>query len=84
MIKEFLALTVVFVFITLSILLHMYRFDKESVHRATQTIAALSHSVKLSTARSSVESSAPYGLSAQNVAYPELPKIDYLDFVYAQ
>jgi hypothetical protein len=84
MIKEFLALTVVLVFITLSILLHMDSFDKESVVRASQTIAALSHSAKLSTARSTIESSAPYGLRAHNVAYPELPKIDYLDFVYAQ
>ncbi|HGZ71080.1 MAG TPA: hypothetical protein ENK87_02120 [Nitratifractor sp.] len=84
MIKEFLAVAVVLLFATLAILLHIYSFNEESVIKASQDIATLGHSVKLSLVQDTTESSAPYGLKAHNVAYPELPKIDYLDFVYAQ
>lgn len=85
MIKEFLAVVVVLLFATLAILLHIYSFNEESVIKASQDIVTLAHSVKLSLVQDTIESGAEeYGLKAHNVAYPELPKIDYMDFVYAQ
>ena len=85
MVKEFIILASILILFILFMLLHSLFFDTKGFKSAYRSIVALTHIVEPSFTPSRFEPIVREGKKRrENSIYPELPQINYLDFVYVQ
>ena len=85
MIKEFFMTVAILLVFMLTIFVHSWIFNTEGIRDACANIVAITQMAIPSFAVSTYEPIMREPMeNKSNSIYPELPQIDYLDFVYAQ
>ena len=80
MIRSFWMMTLLLFLLAAGAGMHYLRFDRQAHLKSLQSLSLLTHRTALSFGKAYYESSTLYG----NIAYPEMPVINRMDFVYAK